>query len=67
MKLISEQEAAEMLGCSVHKMQRDRQIGSPIPFVKIGKSVKYRHNQVIKYIESQTYTNTSQYDGGCNE
>lgn len=67
MKLISEQEAAEMLGCSVHKMQRDRQIGSPIPFVKIGKSVKYRYNQVIEYIESQTYTNTSQYDGGCNE
>lgn len=67
MKLITEQEAAVMLGCSVYKMQRDRQIGSPIPFVKIGKSVKYKYNQIVEYIENQTYTSTSQYDGDCNE
>lgn len=66
MKLISEQEAAKMLGCSVHKMQRDRQIGSPIPFVKIGRSVKYRYDHIIEYIESQSYTSTSQYDGACD-
>lgn len=64
MKLISEQEAADILGCSVHKMQRDRQIGSPVPFYKIGRSVKYRHDQVVAYIEGQSYTSTSQYLGG---
>ena len=62
MKLVTEIEAAEILGCSVHKLQRDRQIGSPIPFVKIGRSVKYRYDHIMEYIESRSYSSTSEYE-----
>lgn len=61
MKLINEQEAAMRLGCSVFKMQRDRRIGSPIPYVKIGRSVRYKMEDVDAYIESQRFTSTLQY------
>ena len=64
MILITEQKAAKMLGCSVHKMQRDRRIGSPIPFVKIGRSVKYKESDVLEYIERQSFSSTSEYDRG---
>ena len=65
--LLNEYQAAEMLGCSVHKMQKDRRTGSPIPFVKIGRSVRYKITDIQSYIENQSYTSTSQYDGGGNE
>ncbi|MCB1783732.1 MAG: helix-turn-helix domain-containing protein [Alphaproteobacteria bacterium] len=63
-KLLTEKDAAQMLGCSVHKMQKDRRIGSPLPFVKIGRSVKYRLSDLESYIEQQSYTSTAQYNGG---
>lgn len=66
MKLVTELTAAEMLGCSVHKMQRDRRIGSPIPFVKIGRSVKYKEDAILEYIERQSFSSTSEYDRGAN-
>lgn len=64
-KLLNEKEAAIFLGCSIYKMQRDRRKGSPIPFVKIGASVKYRVSDLENYILSRTYSSTSEY-GGTN-
>lgn len=61
-KLVSEKVAAEILGCSVWKLQRDRRIGSPIIFVKIGKSVKYRLSDLEAYIKKHSYVSTSQYE-----
>ena len=64
MRLLNEKEAAIFLGCSIYKMQRDRRKGSPIPYVKIGSSVKYRTSDLEAYINSRTFNNTSQYHGG---
>lgn len=64
MRLLTEKEAAALLNCSIHKLQRDRRIGSPIPFLKIGRSVKYRLSDIEAYLEKQRFTSTSQYPGG---
>ena len=61
MRLITEKEAATSLGCSVHKMQRDRRIGSPIPYVKIGRSVRYRPEDIDAYLERQRFNSTAEY------
>lgn len=65
--LVSEKTAAELLDCSIHKLQRDRRIGSPIQFFKIGRSIKYRLKDIHAYIESQRFHSTSEYQGGGHE
>ena len=62
-KLLNETEAAEALGVSVHKLQKDRRIGSPIKFRKIGRSVRYCLSDIEAYIAQQTFSSTSQYGG----
>jgi excisionase family DNA binding protein len=64
--LLTEKETAHYLSCSVFKMQRDRRIGSPIPYVKVGRSVRYKLADVEAYLEAQRFTSTSQYVGGGN-
>lgn len=62
-KRVNEEMAAAYLGCSIHKLQRDRRIGSPVPFIKIGRSVRYDIDDLEKYIQQQTFTSTSAYGG----
>ncbi len=62
MKLLNELEAAEALGVSVHKLQRDRRLGSPIKFRKIGRSVRYALADIDAYIAQQTFSSTSEYE-----
>ncbi len=59
--LITEKETATMLGCSIYKLQKDRRIGSPIPYIKIGRSVRYRIEDIQSYLDSQCFTSTTQY------
>ncbi len=67
MTLLCEKQVARILGCSIHKLQKDRRIGSPIPYLKIGRSVRYRQIDVDAYIESQSFTCTSEYPGGNDD
>lgn len=62
-KLLNEKEAALFLGCSIHKLQKDRRKGSLIPYIKIGRSVKYRLSNLDAYLQQQTFTSTSDYGG----
>ncbi|MDB5491910.1 MAG: DNA-binding protein [Micavibrio sp.] len=59
--LLTEREAAAVLGCSIHKMQKDRRTGSPIPYKKIGRSVRYDPCDLQAYLQQQTFTSTSAY------
>ncbi len=61
MKMLNEKEAALFLGCSVAKMQKDRQKGSPVKFLKIGSSVRYRQCDLEEYIQSQIFQSTADY------
>lgn len=60
-KFLTEQEVAEILKISVHKLRRDRTIGGGIPFLKLGNSVRYPSNKLENYINENIYQNTSQY------
>jgi len=64
--LVNETKASQLLGCSVAKMQKDRRLSSPIPYYKVGRSVKYKLSDIEQYLEQQRFTSTSQY-GGRND
>jgi hypothetical protein len=63
MKLLNELEAAELLNCSIHKLQKDRRIGSPIQYRKVGRAVRYALADIEAYLTKQTFSSTSQYGG----
>lgn len=64
--LLTETEAAQRLGCTIWKLQRDRRIGSAIPYVKIGRLVRYETEAVEAYLEKNRFNSTSEYKGGVN-
>lgn len=46
--------------CSTATMERDRWAGGGIPFIKIGRAVKYRKTDVLGWLEQcQTQNSTS--------
>ena len=53
--LLNAQQVAEILNLSKSKTYRFMQLGE-IPTVRIGKSRRVRPEDLIKYIESNTYT-----------
>jgi len=54
--LIAHQTAAEYLGVSVRTLSCWRSIGYPlIPYVKIGRLIKYRVSELEQYINENTF------------
>ena len=49
--ILNEKEVAEMLGISLSKLRADRQHSRGIPFVKIGKRVLYRFDDIEGFLE----------------
>lgn len=62
-RLLTTEDAAMILGLGKSTLEQDRVRGiMKIPFVKIGRMVRYRKEDLDKYIESlKMYTNTSEY------
>lgn len=56
--LINEETAAKILGITKSKLQRDRWLNTGIPYVKIGKSIRYSRETVEAFITSNTITPT---------
>ena len=52
--LWTQKETAEYLAVSEKWLERDRWIGASIPFVKVGRLVRYRAEDVRAYVEKQT-------------
>ena len=61
-KLITGHEAAKILGLSEQTLRIHRIKGGGVPFVKIGRNVRYKESDLISYIEARTFENTSQFD-----
>ncbi len=61
--LLNEQEAAELLGMSVHWLRRQRWAGGGIPFVKLGDgpkgAVRYRRETIDAHVNSHIRRSTS--------
>ena len=58
-ELINEREVAKILCVSVSKLQKDRIQGDGVPFVSLGRSVRYKISDVVAYIEGNKRSSTS--------
>src|SRR3981189_2967238 len=58
--LLTEGEAAEMRRQSIRTLQAERLRGGGCPFVKLGRSVRYRRSDVLRFIEVNTRTSTTE-------
>lgn len=50
--LIDEVEAARTLSCSVAKLRSDRFYGKGLRYIKLGRSIRYRAQDVADYIDA---------------
>tara|TARA_Y100000593_G_scaffold49815_1_gene93833 strand:- start:1254 stop:1502 length:249 start_codon:yes stop_codon:yes gene_type:complete len=50
-KLLSENEVEKIYGLNARTLQRERTVGSGIPYHKIGRRVKYHVEDIEKYLE----------------
>jgi predicted DNA-binding transcriptional regulator AlpA len=60
MHLINEQAVSEQLGCQVKTLQAWRCRGGGPQFVRVGRLVRYKPEDVLAYIESRRVSSTSQ-------
>lgn len=49
-KYLTEKELAELFGISVSKLQNDRLMGRGIPYVKVGRAVRYASSAVEAWL-----------------
>jgi len=54
MALLSEKEVQEIYKLNARTLQRDRVLGRGIPYVKIGRRVRYKRSDIEKYIKRHT-------------
>ena len=53
-ELLSEKEVAKIYKINVRTLQRERSLGIGMPYVKLGKRVRYKRGDVEKYIKHHT-------------
>ena len=51
---LKETEAAEICGLSVHTLRAQRQKSRGIPYAKIGRSVRYKLDDIIQFMQVHT-------------
>lgn len=56
--LLNQQEAAKYLAVTEHFLAADRQRKRIVPFVKIGRLVRYQKSAIDAYLASQTMGGT---------
>jgi hypothetical protein len=59
---LNENQAAEFLGVSVRTLQAWRVRGGGPPYVKIGRSVRYQRQVLVRFQEQHTVTSTTDAD-----
>lgn len=53
-------QLSDILGVSLRKLERDRQNGTGIPFVKYGRRILYRRADVEAFLEGSRFTCTAE-------
>jgi len=61
-KLLTEDAVAQIIGRSVSTLRRDRIAGTGIPFVKIGRQVRYCESDVATFLRARVRVSTSAPD-----
>jgi predicted DNA-binding transcriptional regulator AlpA len=62
-ELINDREVARVIGRSVATVRNDRLHGRGVPFVKVGRLVRYRKSDVRKYIADLPTRRSTTDDG----
>lgn len=55
----NENQLSERWGVSVKKLQADRLKGSGVPFIRLGRAVRYRHADVMAWEERHLHASTT--------
>ena len=61
--LLGEEQAAQVTGKSVSTLQKDRVAGDGIPYVKLGRAVRYRLSDLKAHIAKNIRRSTSDCGG----
>jgi hypothetical protein len=61
--LLSDRDVEKITGRARSTLQKDRVVGSGIPFVRVGRLVRYRQSDVEAFLEAlPAYRSTSEAD-----
>jgi hypothetical protein len=58
--LLTEAEAARLRRQSIRTLQAERLRGDGCPFVKLGRSVRYRRRDLLQFIAANVKTSTTE-------
>ena len=61
-RLLTPREAADFLRVSPSWLAKARMRGDGPPFVKIGRSIRYRESDLLQWMKSRTHLSTSERD-----
>jgi len=65
--LLSDREVAEVTGRARSTLQKDRVAGTGIPFVRLGRLIRYRQADVSSYLASlPSFGSTSEFSPECD-
>jgi hypothetical protein len=59
-RLLSDRDLEQITGRSRSSWQKDRVKGGGIPYVRVGRLIRYRADDVKRYLDQRTETSTSQ-------
>ncbi|MEY2341647.1 helix-turn-helix domain-containing protein [Acidithiobacillus sp. IBUN Pt1247-S3] len=60
MGLLTTSEAAVMLGISQSWLEKDRSLYGRVPFIKIGRRVRYDKDDIERFIKHHRFSSTSE-------
>ena len=66
-KLLTVRQAAERLEVSESYLNQRRSSGGGPPFCKIGRSVRYREEDLDEYVSRLAFRSTSEYEGSASK
>jgi hypothetical protein len=52
LQIVDETRASEILGRAVQTLRNDRHLRKGAPYIRIGRSIRYRLSDLLDYIES---------------
>jgi excisionase family DNA binding protein len=58
--LLSQRDAARLISVSTRTLERWRVQGVPLRFVKLGRTVRYRLEEIERFVASRTVRSTSE-------
>lgn len=53
-RLLNQKQVAELLGMSEAWLEMSRFKGTGLPYIKMGRAIRYRESDIHKYVEEHT-------------